>query len=41
MDGRWLDEWADGYNVKNGWMKECMDWLDGYMDIWMFELMAK
>ncbi len=41
MDGRWLDEWVDGQKVKNGQMEECMYWLDGQMDIWMFEWMAK
>ncbi len=41
IDGRWLDEWVDGQKVKNGWMKECRDWLNGQMDIWMFERMVK
>ncbi len=41
LNGRWLDEWVDGQKAKNGWMNECTDWLNGQMDIQMFEWMAR
>ncbi len=35
-----MNGWMDRRLKMDGWMDECTDWLNGQMDIQMFEWMA-